>query len=212
MSKNKFIIIYDTYCGWCYGAAPIFDALLESGANVEVLHRHLFQGANAPRMRDGKGDYIVDMDARIAQLTGQHFSEIYTRNVIRSKVEVLDSSYSALAAALVHDKGTEKEFSLRRRLEKLRFVAGTSAQDKQAVTKALVDEGVDYDQAVKLDHPSNTKKAQCISQRAVELMRLVGSAGVPTILQVKDKKIEQVDHSAFYGRPELILSLLETSA
>ena len=212
MSKNKFIIIYDTYCGWCYGAAPIFDALLHSGANVEVLHRHLFQGENAPRMRDGKGDYIVGMDARIAQLTGQNFSEIYTQNVIRSKVEVLDSSYSALAAALVHDQGAEKEFSLRRRLEKLRFVEGTSAQDKQAVINALVDEGVDYDQAVQLDHPSNTKKAQSISQRAIELVSFVGSAGVPTILQVKAEKIEQVDHSAFYGSPELVLSLLETSA
>lgn len=212
MSKNKFIIIYDTYCGWCYGAAPIFDALLESGAKVDVLHRHLFQGENAPRMRDGKGDYIVRMDARIAQLTGQHFSEIYSRNVIRSEVEVLDSSYSALAAALVHDQGSEKEFSLRRRLEKLRFVAGTSAQDKQAVINALVDEGVDYDQAVRFDHPSNIKKAKNISQHAIELMNLVGSAGVPTLLRVKGEKVEQVDHSAFYGSPELVLSLLEISA
>ena len=163
-------------------------------------------------MRDGKGDYIVGMDARIAQLTEQHFSEIYTRNVIRSKVEVLDSTYSALAAALVHNQGAKKEFSLRRRLEKLRFVAGKSAQDKQAVINALVDEGVNYDQAVQLDYPSNTKKAQSISQRAIELMSRVGSTGVPTILQVKGEKVEQVDHSAFYGRPELVLSLLETSA
>lgn len=211
MSKKKFIIIYDTYCGWCYGAAPVFDALLKSGAKVDVLHRHLFQGDNAPRMRVGKGDYIVRMDARIAKLTGQHFSETYTRNVIKSEDEILDSSYSALAAALVHDKGAEKEFSLRRRLEKLRFVDGTSAQNKQAVIKALVDEGIDCDQAVQLDHLSNVEKAQSISRQAIELMSLVGSAGVPTLLYVKGEQVTQVDHSEFYGSPESVLSLLEAS-
>ena len=212
MSKDRFIIIYDTYCGWCYGAAPVFDVLVESDAKIEVLHRHLFQGDNAPRMRDGKGDYIVSMDARIAELTGQHFNEVYTRNVIRSDDEILDSSYSAYAAALVHDLGAGKEFSLRRRLEELRFVAGTSAQDKQAVIKALVDEGVDYGLAVQLDQPSNVEKARRISSQAIELMELVGSAGVPTLLHVQDEKIKQVDHSVFYRSPESVLSLLEISA
>ncbi|WP_282154123.1 hypothetical protein [Ruegeria atlantica] len=50
---TRFTYIYDTYCGWCYGAAPVIDALIESGADVTVMHRHLFQGANAYRMGDG---------------------------------------------------------------------------------------------------------------------------------------------------------------
>lgn len=211
MSENKFIVIYDTYCGWCYGAVPVFDALLSSDAKVEVLHRHLFQGDNARRMSDGKGDYIVHMDARIAELTGQHFSEEYTRNLIRSDDEILDSSYSAYAAALVHDLGAEKEFSLRRRLETLRFVAGISAQDKQAVIKALVEEGVDCAKAVQFDQQQNVEKAQRISRQAIQLMDLVGSAGVPTLLHVKDDQVSQVDRCAFYGRPESVLGLLETN-
>lgn len=117
--------------------------MLKSDAKVEVLHRHLFQGDNARRIRDGRGDYIVRMGARITELTAQYSSEVYMHNVIRSDDEILDSSYLALAAALVHDLGAQEEFSLRPRLETLRFVAGISTQDKQAVIKALVDESVD---------------------------------------------------------------------
>lgn len=208
MKDTKFIIIYDTYCGWCYGAAPIFDALVKTGTKVEVLHRHLFQGANAPQMKDGKGDYIVKTDAHISQLTGQIFSETYTDNVVRSKTEILDSTYSALGAAVVHEMGAKREFSLRQRLETQRFIDGTSAQNRNAVVQALIDEGVESETAKQFDNPKNLEKARALSQKAIELMAKVGANGVPTILKIEDGNIEKIDHSKFYGKPELIQSLV----
>jgi putative protein-disulfide isomerase len=81
MTTPKFTIIYDTYCGWCYGSAPIFDALLDTGAEIEVLHQHLFQGPLAYKMSESKGALVLKADARIHKLTGQLFSKIYTKNV-----------------------------------------------------------------------------------------------------------------------------------
>lgn len=211
MNETKFIIIYDTYCGWCYGAAPVFDSLVNTGANIEILHRHLFQGVNAPRMKEGKGDYVLKMDAHIADLTGQVFSQAYTDNVVLSKTEILDSSYSALAAALVHDKGANKEFSLRKRIEKQRFIDGTSAQDKKAVIQALVDEDIEPEIAKQFDSKQNVAKAHTLSQRAIELMEQVNSTSVPTIIKVKGDNVEKINHSQFYGQPELIKSLATTN-
>jgi len=57
--SRRFTYIYDTYCGWCRGAHPVITALIESGAEVEMQHIHLFQGANAYRMADGFGNVAL---------------------------------------------------------------------------------------------------------------------------------------------------------
>jgi len=211
MSQAKYIIIYDTYCGWCYGAAPIFDALVESGADVEVLHRHLFQGRLAYVMSEGKGDQVIQADARIAELTGQTFSQTYIDNVVLSKTEVLKSAYTAQAAALVHGQGAELEFAVRHRIETARFVEGKSAANRDAIVAALIAEGVDAKDAQRIDTPELAEQAERLSQRAEELMTSVGSHGVPTILKVVGDTLELIDHTLFYGRPNDIAAFVEQS-
>jgi len=208
MSNPKFTIIYDTYCGWCYGAAPIFDALLATGAEVEVLHRHLFQGALAYKMSEGKGALVLKADARIHALTGQPFSETYRENVVLSETEVLASALTAQAAALVHEQGPHKEFALRQRLEHARFIEGTSAGNRDTVIAALIAEGVDYNTANQIGTPALAAKAEVIARRAMDLMTRVGSQGVPTVLKSDDDGFTQIDHSAFYGRAADVASLV----
>ncbi|MEM9279766.1 MAG: DsbA family protein [Pseudomonadota bacterium] len=207
MSDTKFLIIYDTYCGWCYGAAPVFDALVASGANVEVLHRHLFQGPLAVRMADGKGAHVLKADARIGELTGQEFSKKYTENVVLSDTEILESGYTAQAAALVHDQGPEKEFAIRNRLETARYIDGVSASNREAVVSALIAEGIPEEDAQKIGTPELAEKAKELSEKAEAAMMTVGAYGVPTVIKVEGDKFTQVDHSAFYGQPEKIREL-----
>lgn len=205
---QKFTIIYDTYCGWCYGAAPVFDALVTTGAEVEVLHRHLFQGDNAPKMSEGKGAYILKADARIADLTGQTFSDTYAKNVVMSGTEILESGYTAQAAALVHDQGSEREFEVRHKLETLRFIDGVSAQDRDAIVAALVELGVDPAEADKIGTPELAARAAETLRRANALMQQVGSAGVPTVVEHTDAGPVAVNHTAFYGRPQEVQALI----
>ncbi|WP_342076990.1 DsbA family protein [Yoonia sp. SS1-5] len=208
MSDPKFTIIYDTYCGWCYGAAPVFDALVATGADVEVLHRHLFQGPLAYRMSEGKGALVLKADARIHALTGQEFSDVYKKNVVLSDTEILASHYTAQAAALVHAQGPAKEFALRQRLEKARYIDGVSAADRDAVVAALRAEDVPADQADQLGSADLAARAAVTTRKAESLMAQVGSQGVPTVLKTVGDTISQIDHSAFYGRPEDVASLV----
>lgn len=211
MPNTMFTIIYDTYCGWCYGAAPIFDALVETGVQVEALHRHLFQGALAYRMNEGKGALVLKADARIQALTGQEFSDAYKENIVTSETEVLASHYTAQAAALVANQGIKKEFALRRRLERARYIDGTSASDRNAIIAALRAEDVSKEDASLIGTPALAAKAEITSRKAQDLMAVVGSHGVPTILKSVGPQITQIDHSAFYGRPQDIALLLSQS-
>ncbi len=208
MDDPKFTIIYDTYCGWCYGAAPIFDALVDSGAQVDVLHRHLFQGPLAYRMSEGKGALVMKADARIHALTGQEFTTAYKTNVVLSDSEVLASHYTAQAAALVHDQGPRKEFALRHTLEVARFIDGVSANDRDAVIAALRNHGVSAADAAKIGTPALAELAEQNAQQAQDLMAAVGSQGVPTIVKSDGTRLTQIDHSAYYGRPGDISSLI----
>jgi len=212
MTADRFIIIYDTYCGWCYGAAPMFDALVESGVEVEVLHRNLFRDLNRPRLSDGKGAAIIESDAKIAALTGRHFSQSYIDGVVLSQSEVLDSTYTAHAAALVHELGVEREFSLRKRLENNRFTQGISAQDRDSVVNALLDEGLSENSACRVGSEDLAKVADATASRASQLMSQVGSTSVPTILRVSDGTLEVIDHSAYYGNPTAIKQLATRNA
>lgn len=207
MSDEKITIIYDTYCGWCHGAAEVFDKIETSGAEVEVLHRHLFQGDYRPKMSEGKGAQIVDhLIPRIEALTGQTFTQAYKDKIAGSPTEVLTSAYSAHAAALVHDQGTEREFAIRRRLEDLHFGQGVSSTDRAAIVAALIDEGIAPEEAEKLGTPALAAKAEALADRARALMASVGSQGVPTVLKTSDGKVSRVDHQAYYGRAEAVPS------
>jgi len=212
MSDEKITIIYDTYCGWCHGASEVFDTIEASGAEVEVLHRHLFEGDYRPKMSEGKGEQIVEhLIPQIEQLTGQQFTQAYKDNIAGSPTEVLASAYSAQAAALVHDQGADREFAIRRRLENLHFGQGVSSTDRAAIVAALIEEGVAPQEAKKLGTPELEARAEVIADRAKALMAAAGSRGVPTVLQGSGDAMRLVDHQSYYGRASDIREITRTA-
>lgn len=197
----RFIYIYDTYCGWCYGAAPVIGALIDSGADVSVMHRQLFQGANAHRMGDGFGRMALSYDRRIQQLTGQKFSDAYVQAVLGDPDEVLDSSLTAQAAALVHDQGAKAEMALMHQLQKARYIGGKSASDVRAVRGALSEFNVSAPLA------RGIEEATRISAEAAFLQARHGAQGVPTLLQQLNGKTTPINLSNYFGNPEDISAL-----
>lgn len=207
MTNLKFTIIYDTYCGWCYGAAPVLDALVSSGATVQLLHRQLFVGANAHKIADGFGAQAIRMDAQIEKLTGQEFSKTYMDNILRSKDEILNSELTAQAAVLIRDKGPQAELSLAARLQKQRFVDGVSAADRAAVIAALIAEGVSAQAADQLGSAEIRLKADETAHQAAQVMMQHGGRGVPTVLCSGRDGTEIIDISRYYGNPNKVLKL-----
>jgi putative protein-disulfide isomerase len=205
---RKFTIIYDTYCGWCYGASSVLEALAATGANVEIFHRYLFQGTNSHRMSDGFGAQAAIYDARIGQLSGQEFSKAYVSNVLQAPNEVLESGLTAQAAVLVRDRGAGAELALAARLQKARYVEGQSGQDRSHVVEALVAEGVDPQDADKLGSQDLQAKAQVHAKQAEAIMRSAQINGVPAVIMTDERGSRQVDVSSFYSNPAGIALLV----
>ena len=197
----RFIYIYDTYCGWCYGAAPVVNALIDSSVDVTVMHRNLFQGTGAHRMGDGFSQMVLQYDRRIEHLTGQKFSDIYVKNILGNPDEILESSLTAQAAALVHDQGAKVEMALAHTLQKARYVDGISAVNDEIIRNALSEFNV------KSSLHEGIEKAAQISAEAASLQIKYGIQGVPVLLQYQDGQTTQIDISTYYNLPEEIAAL-----
>ncbi|MEM9581820.1 MAG: hypothetical protein AAGA08_01785 [Pseudomonadota bacterium] len=199
--SRRFTYIYDTYCGWCRGAHPVIAALIESGAEVEMLHVHLFQGANAYRMADGFGKVAFAHDTRVAGLTGEGFDQRYVDHVLGSPTEVLDSTFTAWAAALVHDQGARAEIKLARDLQNQRYIDGVSAQDRTAVETALARIGV----TASLE--DGAKSAAQTAADAREILTGLNLGGVPQLIVEENGLRKILSIADFYKSPTAVTAL-----
>lgn len=201
-AEVDYTVVYDTYCGWSYGAAEVLQSVVTSGARVQVLHRHLFQGDNAPRLAEGYAEHMTVADGSIAELTGAEYTEAYATNVRGSTTEILESGLTADAAALVRDQGPQAEFELSRQLQRRRFVDGISAQNRSDLVDELVAFGLTREQAERVGTPELRDEAQATSQRAAALMARAGASGVPALIAHRPTGDQLVDISQFYDDPE----------
>lgn len=197
----KFTYIYDTYCGWCRGAHPVIAALIESGAEVEMLHAHLFQGVNAHRMADGFGKVALAHDTRVAGLTGQDFDRRYIDSVLQSPTEVLDSTFTAWAAALVHNQGAHAEIKLARDLQNQRYIEGVSAQNRSAVETALARLGV----TASLE--DGAKAAAQTAAKARQTLASLNLGGVPQLIVDENGQRRVISIADFYKSPTAVTAL-----
>ena len=94
--------IYDPFCGWCYGAAPLVKAARE----VLPVQGHgggMMAGPYRQRVSAELRGYVLPHDARIAQLTGQPFGEAYAEGLLRDTTAVFDSEQPIAAILAAED-------------------------------------------------------------------------------------------------------------
>lgn len=199
--SRRFTYIYDTFCCWCRGAHPTIAALIDSGAQVEMLHLHLFKGANAHRMADGFGKVALAHDTRVAGLSGQDFDQRYIDQVIQSPTEILESTYTAWAAALVHDEGPETEVALAHNLQNQRYINGVSAQNRSAVEAAIARFGI----AAALEDGAQT--ARQTAARARKTLKSRNLGGVPQLIVEESGQRRVLSIADFYKSPTSVTAL-----
>lgn len=131
--------LFDPLCGWCYALAKPLEALSRRpSVAVELVPTGLFAGDGARDMTDQLAAYAWSNDQRIAQLTGQRFSDAYRRRVIADRRQRFDSGPATLALTAVNLTSPDNELAVLRAIHQARYVDGDDVTDVRVLSALLI--------------------------------------------------------------------------
>jgi putative protein-disulfide isomerase len=205
--------LFDPLCGWCYGASPAIEALMQQpGIKVTALPTGLFAGAGAFPMNAGFAAHAWQADLRIRHLTGQAFSEAYRRNILEGGTGHVDSGPANLALTAVCLTAPEREFEVLKAVQRARYVQGRDNGDPAVIARILAELGLN-EASKRLASPDEALRAANrarIEQGQSEMHRL-GARGVPTLVVGHGQNSRVVNSNALYGDADTLIATLRAA-
>jgi putative protein-disulfide isomerase len=210
MAPDHLIYLYDPLCGWCYGAMPAIHGLADlGGCIVEPLPSGLFAGDPAKRIDRAMGQHIEAADARIAAMSGQRFTDIYRRKVLRNPEMPFDSGPATEALTAVSRWNVLRELDALHALQRERFVAGRDISDREVIAQSfaatLGDDAETW--LARLADPLLPGATQKRLDRAKRVMQSIGVNGVPTLVWPSDKGLRLLPGQWLFSDKSLVRQL-----
>lgn len=199
--------VYDPYCGWCYGLAPLVSVAGEmEGLKVVAHSGGMLAGAQAQRMSAEWRDFVRPHEERITALSGQKFSEAYQEGTQFDYDVQLDSG-PPTAAMLAAESLAGAGLDMLKRLQTAYYVEGRHISERETLVSIAVELGLDaqafstaHDQAV-LDLGEHFSHTQ-------EFLEALGGRGYPTLAIEQDGKLSRLPLGRYFGKPELFRKAL----
>ena len=195
--------LFDPLCGWCYGASPVIQQLVQqANIQLELAPTGMFSGGGRT-MDAAFADYAWSNDLRIAKLTGQRFTEAYRANVLGKLGSRIDSTTATLALCAVALTEPARELEALKVLQEARYVQGLDTADVEVVAQLLRGLGLaaaaerllSPDAAL---HDAHTTRVQA----AQRLMRQHRAQGVPALVMHGVTGDRLLQGNALYGSVE----------
>lgn len=189
---SKILYLFDPLCGWCYGASKGIHRLAENH-QIELIPTGLFAHSGR-KMNAEFAEYAWSNDQRIAQLTGQVFSENYRQNILNQATD-FDSFNLIVALTAVQEVAPERELEMLTAFQLARYRDGKDNTDFAVLAEILTTNGLS--QAV--GFLQNSAIQQQAEQRIIEGQRLAQQLhiqGVPALMQEREGTYQRIDHSS----------------
>ncbi len=208
MGTTTLHYIYDPFCGWCYGAAP----LVKAAYAVLPVRAHgggMMAGDRRQPVTPQLRDYVMPHDRRIAQMTGQPFGAAYFTGLLHDTSAVFDSG-PPIAAMLAAEKRAGRGLDMISRLQTAHYVEGRRIADRDVLVETAGAIGLD---AVAFEQALNEADGEEVHLHIAETRRLmnrIGARGFPSFALEHDGRLTLLDTIAFLGRPQALQDWLRT--
>ncbi|EJV0277887.1 DsbA family protein [Vibrio parahaemolyticus] len=188
---------FDPMCGWCYGASPLIEALMDTTQFKVVLHPGgmIEKRAIEPEFRQ----HIINSDARIATETGAKFGEAYLQRVKSEDAFVLDS-YLPTQAILSAEKMGLNPWHMLKTIQSAHYQLGLKVDEAstlKAIAESLGLASEAWEQNMALSEAELDDKIRSSRQ----LMRQLHVGGYPTLIAEVNGEYLTLPHSAYYDKP-----------
>lgn len=205
--QAKLHYVYDPYCGWCYGLAPLLSVADETKGLKVVAHSGgMLAGTQAQNMSPEWRDFVRPHEARITALSGQAFSEAYQEGTQYDYEVKLDSA-PPTAAMLAAESLSGAGLKMLKRLQTAYYVDGRHISERDELIHIAVELGLDakgfseaYDQAMaNVDaHFRNTQA----------FLETLDGRGYPTLAFERNATVSRIHLGRYFGKPELFRNAL----
>lgn len=209
MSTATLHYLYDPFCGWCYGAAPMISAAMSvPGVHVQPHGIGMLSGDKRRTMSPEWRDFVRPHETRITFYSKQTFGDAYVNGLQERDDVVLDSSLpiaAMLAAEALSGRGVE----MLKRLQVAYYQEG----------RAIADIAVIVDVAEVLGYDPQTFEGRLLAllddgieqylESSHAVMRRMGAQGVPAFALEIDGQWEVLAFGHYLSRPELFRKDLE---
>lgn len=193
--------LYDPFCGWCYGAAPLIEAARAiPGLDIALHGGGMMANGNRQPVTDALRRYVMPHDERIAGLTGQPFGEDYFNGLLRDTGAVFDSEppiTAILAAQSLGGRGPD----LLARIQRAHYVQGLRIADPAVLAALAADIGLDpaaFESAYSAARGAETAAHIAASR---QLLARLGGTGFPTLALERGGACTPLEPSRYLGRP-----------
>lgn len=201
--------VYDPFCGWCYGAAPLLTAA--SGLEGLKIVPHgggMLAGEGAKLMSAEWREFVRPHETRITALSGQAFGDAYKDGTQFDCDVVLDSA-PPTAAMLAAEELAGAGFKMLKRLQTAYYVEGRPIADRAELTRLAVELGLD-EERFSLAFDRATSRLPEHFEDTRELLRRAGGRGFPTLALEKDGALQMLHLGQYLGKPEQFRKVLES--
>jgi len=193
--------VFDPFCGWCYGAAPLLASLREiNGLKIHLHGGGMMAGRARQPVTPQLRDFVLQHDKRIAQMSGQPFGEAYQHGLLNDRSAVFDSE-PPTTAILAAERLGHRGLDLLKRIQHAHFVEGRKVADPTVLRALAVEIGLDgkaFDDCYAslagqptMDHINESRS----------LLGQVGGQGFPTFALVDGKQVSLLEFGRYLGRP-----------
>jgi putative protein-disulfide isomerase len=194
--------IFDPFCGWCYGAAPLVEAARTlPGVRFSLHGGGMMAGAGRQRVTADLRNYVLHHDQRIAKLTGQPFGEAYRTGLLGDLSAVFDSE-PPTTAILAAEQSGGRGLDMLKRIQRAHFIEGQKVADAAVLQNLAIDIGLAADEFRKAFASLEGEATRQHITESRSLLHQVGGQGFPTFAVVRAGRLTLLDFSRFLGRPD----------
>lgn len=202
MYQQKLHVVVDPLCGWTWAAAPLLQAAqCIEALQIEIHGGGMITGNRTHAITPQWREYALQNDRKIAAMTGQPFSEVYSDQLLCDSSVILDSipaTTALLAATELKASGVD----VLRELQYSWFVHGENITQFPVLKAVAVRLGLETELFTETYQQQQGEPVETYIRYSRQLLENMQGQGFPSAALISDDRVVTLPISSFYGDPD----------
>jgi putative protein-disulfide isomerase len=201
--------LYDPFCGWCYGAAPMVSVAQEiPNLKIQAHGVGLLSGEKVQRMSPEWVEFVRPHEARIRAFSKQQFGDAYVHGVQEHQDVLLDSS-PPIAAMLVAEDVDGQGVVMIKRLQHAYYQEGRAIADRVVIGDIAEELGYERDAFLTRLETILINDVDEHIAHSNDMLKALNMRGFPAFALEIDGEFHNMPLGRYFARPSLFKQELQ---